>query len=785
LVTWWSNPTPTPTAMRDLIKTEILPGLRLAESSNEHQLLDSISLGENMKPYAKEVADWASAIRKRRNDLNIPYENLQRFVSVEQEKYAPHFNDSDSDPRRWSDYFQKMWDNLNQLKDQKRRELRETVAKMIEDRFRGPKFARQFLEVLQEIFSEFRSQFDQDRQKEWLSRERSAASGLQILLKQIDDHAKQFMLLNRKNVIEDDFAKIMNALEAVYVGKTEVKARSLGVLLLDALKLEIDQLLIDLTAFEKNLNTLQSGYSEREQVYVRETGTLTVNGILLYDTKDIDQIYTKTIAERLEVICQGISQDVLAKVGTPLFDFYTFDSLRLKDVSAQIINRALDEFVGSPHLQVSTARKFLEQYPSVEQQEAQLKTTFEKSEPFLRFSQEQARLGWDDRAEKKQILVGVQGGNKATDPAVTSILPMIRKTSTLTDKDIRPLADPHHVFFIQEKGAFPLRLIEGMERMRSVYRSIEQMDPNPLHTHQDNRQFSDIMPASQAESSTRYNLLLAKILGLIVQVENTITGYNEVRFTYRDKNTGLEKTQVLGQDWVEAERYLLSDPNRRIRELLADNLQGIGQKAVTKPQKQALYQQLMAYLAQLETTIPGGKDNPEFHKFQMAVEDYVKTYSLFVGGDVPVTTPTAPTPTAMSNPVSNATVPPTPTVAPTPSLTAPQDSNLEKFAKLIDTCYRKGQPTATELELLERFKQKYNISQAQMDQLIAKYQPASNLETAVYEYGLMYRAFIEGDQNIDLEEQAQLIELQEELGLSNEQVATIEANIRDELGVSS
>jgi hypothetical protein len=258
-----------------------------------------------------------------------------------------------------------------------------------------------------------------------------------------------------------------------------------------------------------------------------------------------------------------------------------------------------------------------------------------------------------------------------------------------------------------------------------------------------------------------------------------------VRFTYRDKNTGLEKTQVLGQDWVEAERYLLSDPNRRIRELLADNLQGIGQKTVTKPQKQALYQQLMAFLAQLETTIPGGKDNPEFSKFQMAVEDYVKTYGLFVGGGDPVAMPAAPTPTAMSKPVSNSSVPPTPTVAPTPSLTGPQDSNLEKFAKLIDTCYRKGQPTATELELLERFKQKYNISQAQMDQLIAKYQPASNLETAVYEYGLMYRAFIEGDQNIDLEEQAQLIELQEELGLSNEQVATIEANIRDELGVSS
>jgi len=41
LISWWSNPTPAPTAMRDVIKTEILPGLRLAESDNEHQLLDS------------------------------------------------------------------------------------------------------------------------------------------------------------------------------------------------------------------------------------------------------------------------------------------------------------------------------------------------------------------------------------------------------------------------------------------------------------------------------------------------------------------------------------------------------------------------------------------------------------------------------------------------------------------------------------------------------------------------------------------------------------------------
>jgi hypothetical protein len=72
---------------------------------------------------------------------------------------------------------------------------------------------------------------------------------------------------------------------------------------------------------------------------------------------------------------------------------------------------------------------------------------------------------------------------------------MIRKTSTLTDKDIRPLGDSHHIYFVQEIGAFPLRLIEGMDRMRTIYRSVSQSDKNPLHTHQDYRQFQDHMPA--------------------------------------------------------------------------------------------------------------------------------------------------------------------------------------------------------------------------------------------------------------------------------------------------
>jgi hypothetical protein len=780
LVDWWSNPTPAPSAMSDLIRTEILPGLFLAETEHDHQIIDSISLGDNKKPYAKEVADWVASIRKRRNDLNIPFENLQRFISNEQEKYAPHFHDSGTDPKRWSDYFQKMWDNVSWLIPEKRKELREAVYQMVEDRFRGPKFTRQFLEVLIEVFADFRSKFEQDRQKHWLPRERSAQNALQTLLKQIDNHAQQFMMLNRKKVIEDDFQAIMQALESIYVSKVEVKARTLGVMLLDGLREEIDQLLVDLTAFEGVLETVHTQLKDKEQVYTRETRGLTVNGILLYDDKEIAAAYDKTVADKEETLCQTLSQQVLEELQLRLFGLYQYDALKTKDLYQRLLGQAMDVFRRSSQLDISTARKFLEQYPTVEQQEAQIKTTFEKSEPFLRLSQEQKKLGWEDKLEKYQKLVGIQGGSKPTDPAVGMILPMIRKTSTVTEKEIRPLNDPYHIFFVQELGAFPLRLIEGMERMRSLYRAVTQADKNPLHTHQDFRQFKDIMPETSNERQARYNLMLAQALGLVRQEDNRITGFAEVKFTYREKQTGFDKTEVLGATWQEAEDYLLTDQNRRLAEMLDESIRAIGEQAATKFEKQNLYDQLMAYLSHQEQTIPGGRDNPDYQRIHEAVSDFVKSHRLFIASEGSTNRSIMSQLDTLGGSSAEASLTTNSTSRTSESGSSPED--LEKYTKLVETCYRRGTPSDMELQLLEKFRQKYGISPEVAQAIAAQFAPQDTIEQAAAEFGLMFRAFLDNDGEIDLEEQAQLLELQEELGLTNEQVETIETNIREELG---
>ena len=164
-----------------------------------------------------------------------------------------------------------MWDNLQTLIPTKRQELRQTVYRLVEDRFRGPKFTRQFLEVLQEVFTDYRNQFDQARQKDWLPKERSATNSLQALLKQIDNNAKQMLMLNRKGVIEENFKNALQALELMFVSKVEVKARTLGVLLLDELKQEIDLLLGELANFDRAIESIQANLTDRETVALQNS----------------------------------------------------------------------------------------------------------------------------------------------------------------------------------------------------------------------------------------------------------------------------------------------------------------------------------------------------------------------------------------------------------------------------------------------------------------------------------------------------------------------------------
>jgi hypothetical protein len=196
-------------------------------------------------------------------------------------------------------------------------------------------------------------------------------------------------------------------------------------------------------------------------------------------------------------------------------------------------------------------------------------------------------------------------------------------------------------------------------------------------------------------------------------VENRATGFSEVRIRYPDKQTGLEQTQTLGATLQEAEDALLSDAAINLRHILSDAPIQIGKSAVNKPDKQALYQRLIAYLKDFKQNLPNGADKPSYPPVKEAIETYIKTHNLFIAAAV------------VSAPVS-APVPNAPPVAAVPlgatalsTAASASGKNIEKFRKLAQTCYKKGNPTATQLQLLEKFREKYAISVAQAEQIAA------------------------------------------------------------------
>lgn len=113
-------------------------------------------------------------------------------------------------------------------------------------------------------------------------------------------------------------------------------------------------------------------------------------------------------------------------------------------------------------------------------------------------------------------------------------------------------------------------------------------------------------------------------------------------------------------------------------------------------------------------------------------------------------------------------------------------SNIEKFTKIVETCHGQAKISPAQKQMLEHFRQKYNIPKEVAEQLITQATQQTDKQPnpqAFYEFSLMYRAFLEHDRVQDPEEKAQLTKLQEELGLTNEQVIQIETRVKEEAKV--
>lgn len=120
---------------------------------------------------------------------------------------------------------------------------------------------------------------------------------------------------------------------------------------------------------------------------------------------------------------------------------------------------------------------------------------------------------------------------------------------------------------------------------------------------------------------------------------------------------------------------------------------------------------------------------------------------------------------------------------PAPSAPAPGASaeNLNKFRKLVAACYL-DIPSEKDLAALEKFRQKYGVSPAEAESIIAEFTLEELIDPHEV-YADRYRSLLSNDHVIDFGEQSELLDLQEELNLSDQEVDAIETKVKQELGL--
>lgn len=758
VASWWANPNPTSVNMRDVVK-QTLRSLFLSEDDGDHQILNTICNAVSGQTYTKEVESQVESLRIIRKEQNLELNALGGFVRIRKEQeFKPHFQDSDPKPANWSDYFRKMWNNTENLKREKPLDLRAIIYDMVEDRFRGASYTRNFLEELRNILDkEYRTVFNRDR-SEFLSeitedKENELDHLIQKLIKDGNDFWKKLVA---RNVVETSFENCLKAIQKFYTGRIEVKSRALAFQVLDELIKEINALLLNIGKYEEVLSRVQKKLTDREKTYIQETKNLTINGIVLFKEEVVDQIYKTVIVDKEANKVESISRGLLQEQKKRLFDFYSFDKTREEELYSQLLSAAFDVFEDSRQIRISAAQQFIEQY-STQEQETLAQECVRRSESFLRFT---TVTGYTDTPAKRQSLLGIEGGTTPTDPSVTKVLAIIRKATSLNDRDIKSLNVPHYIYFAQERGAFPLRMIEGMSEMRQCYRTLPREDTNPLHTHSDSRRFLDLMPDTQQETEVKQNLILGRAFGLLIEINQD--GAREIRFTYKSKATGMEEVQSLGASWQEAEDFLLNNQHSSKRQILDDILRETGQKARTVAEKREIYQKLQDWLGKFATKFENGKENSEYKKADGAISNYIKEYGLYIPDD----------PSQGESGTNNNN----------DSLT----NNLSNFRDLVKKTYhRTPNPSEEDLRVIELRRKRLNISQDDARQIIAEFVPDSAKQSYKEEYAGVYKSRLSKakDANLSDEDLSELENLQEELSLTDDEVWEIKKDVRNELGV--
>jgi len=602
------------------------------ESQKKNQLKDEMLLGEGNKTYYSRVDE----------EMSISYKGLTKVpdekkwseaLAKRDEQFQQKFYDGDKDPDRWGEFCRGIYKNKEKKVKATVEKLETDLATMIGNSNEGLVFAKQFIEAFAREMGRYKDYFVTVFDK--LSKAEAGFSNKRVQeLENLKKMATGFMFNKKEVMMKEVEAKICNsasgATNCYFKRKLDKKVLEVSIDLCSRLLEYLNNVIIETGKFKTKMEAMYRRIEENEKNLVDDTSGLVMNGELLYDPSDIERYYTQFVDEMDKTHDRDsvslLSSDVVKALGaTTLFDLRK-DEIRDKEIMAKLVSCSKPYFEGVK--EISVAKKFFDKYPNEQQALMALRNIFSSAEVFLNFKQipDFVRL-----PNSKVSLIGVFGGREGALPEFRELIPLLEKCCSEPGqlRGIQPIRGKNEILFTTEEGAFPLRMLNDIDKYEAKYDQLSEGLQNPLHLRKGESDYlTEInMPSQEEQRKAKFALLIGIAIGVLAPDKDDPS---IMIYSYTDRRTGLKEFKPVGKRGEEEKilESFMARYNKELREIIhTDVTKRLSSCSKDMPTKEKYWRAISDYRDEIMKKMD--KETFEEKGYPQIFKDAITDYRLY------------------------------------------------------------------------------------------------------------------------------------------------------------
>lgn len=450
-------------------------------------------------------------------------------------------------------------DDLEGAASEAVKQVRVKVSAYLGDPGYGLIFAKKFLEELEKILTEFKTQVSGlvgEAQQNQITRRLDNLKEMVTLIR-----ANEQKVLYFGGNFRRDQANLEDGLKQYLRKFTDSHAAKYAVQLLDRVIPEVKSIRSFMDNWQHRLEDAGGTLTGKLHTILEDMSKGTQeNGSVIFDEATLDGLLQEASPGTTR---QAVEELVRQKLGQRSLDLVELGRI---ENAEDILRQAAYDWVLSDDCPINVRRlnlydRFVAKYPVATHRRELLRQVRDLSGAFSKFSASERGRRGIQLIEPRVTSIPPDTGQAASDGRPTqALIKEDLKAVGAPEEEVKIADDPERIVFLQEKHGFPIRWIESVGYLKKQYDSFESKDA----LHIDRRIVPDlyglyILTLNQRQDAQRAEavFLISRVLGWLAKSMNRHTRQEEVHFEFEGA-IGTEKYAV-GPDWESAMKLFVED----------------------------------------------------------------------------------------------------------------------------------------------------------------------------------------------------------------------------------